>query len=288
MPVQQQRAIARVVIIDGKEWLEVDLAKFRMPLDWNPDSGYYLLIAPPAGGIGGFAALAKGDPGFSPTIQLESVSELPSDHPTPGTGSMRLISEATDVAGPIYGLSLAIRRGAAGLPGAAIVSPTDYGTPVVGQMLVVKNGGTEFELVQPKFGGRHIPAAVEAVPGGTTSSPFTTAVVEVPPNLYMRDYYVQPHGTCQISSIGLVRVDLVARFGAVDGPIIGICHGMSGTKDRLIITPGPEAGSADSVGRVAAGQGALIFFNTERQAGINSYSAGEDYMRYSVEVFPAP
>ena len=287
--VVQPSATARTVVIDGKEWLEVDLAKFRMPLDWNPESGQYLLIAPPAGGIGGFAALAKGDRGFPPTITLSSFEELASDHPTAGTATLTLLAPGTDAAGPAYGLDISLRRGAAGEDGAALITPDDYGeTPVVGQLLSVASGGATFELITPKVGKQHWPASVSAVPGGTTSAAYTMATVSISAGIYNFAYRLQPAGTCQIvGSSADLRVNLVARYNAVDGPIIGICHGLAGQYDRLTLTPGPAAASADSVGKVTAGDGAVVYFNTERQSGSASYEASNSYGHFSVLVVPA-
>lgn len=289
MPTQP-RSVARTIVIDGREWLEVDLAKFRMPLDWTPESGMYLLIAPPAGGIGGFAALAEGPPGFSPSIVLTSFEELPYDHPTPGTASLTKAVEATDAAGPVYNLDLAIRRGAPGADGAALITPSDYGgSPEFGQMLLVGSGGTSFELTWPKVGGYHWPSAISSAPSGTTGSPFTVAQVNIPAGVYHNNYYLKPEAQCRIEATGNnILVNLVARLNAVDGPIIGICHGLGGvSKERLVITPGPAAGSTSSVGRVSADSGAVVFFNTERESGIASYQALDDYIHASVQVIPA-
>lgn len=287
--VVQPRSTARTVVVDGKEWLEVDLAKFRMPLDWNPESGQYLLIAPPAGGIGGFAALAQGERGYAPTIIMSNFEELPSDSVTPGSATLTLLAPGTDAAGPVYGLDLAIRRGTDGEPGAALITPDDYGeTPVVGQLLSVASGAAAFELVTPKVVNQHWPASVSSVPGGTTSSPYTMATVSITSGVYNFDYRLQPSGTCQVvGSSSDLRVNLVARYNAVDGPIIGICHGLSGQYDRLTLTPGPAAGSADTVGKVTAGNGALVYFNCERQSGSASYSASNAYGHFSVLVVPA-
>ena len=287
--VSVPRSTARTVVIDGKEWLEVDLAKFRMPLDWNPESGQYLLIAPPAGGIGGFAALAQGERGYAPTIIMNNFEELPSDSSTPGVASLTPLAPGTDAAGPVYGLDLSIRRGAAGEDGAALITPDDYGeSPVVGQLLSVASGGASFELVTPKWGQQHWPASVSSVPGGTTSSPYTMATVSITAGVYNFAYRLQVAGTCQIAGSSTdLRVNLVARYNAVDGPIIGICHGMAGQYDRLTITPGPAAGAAETVGKVTAGAGALVYFNCERQSGSATYSASNSYGHFSVTVVPA-
>lgn len=290
MPVQQ-RAVAREVTDEfGRTWLEFEMAKFRMLKDSTPESGAYLLVAAGYGGRAGWQALAKGDRGFSPTIIVNSFEELPSDHPTPGTVTSTELAPATDSAGPVIGLDIAIRRGADGEPGAAIVDPADYGSPQVGQILTVADGLTDFELSTPMYGRLHIPASVSNL-SGITGSPTTVAVVNIAAGTYNVDYKLVPYGQVRMEATGIgsnLVVNLVARLGAIDGPIIGICHGLGGlNKERLTITPGPAAGSASTVGKVTAGQEALVYFNVERQSGTTSYGVPDSYSRFSVVAVPA-
>ncbi|XTP37078.1 hypothetical protein ACORG1_13050 [Mycobacterium sp. TJFP1] len=285
----QPVATAREVVDEfGRTWIEVDLARFRMLKDSNPESGMYLLIAAPAGGLGGFAALAEGPPGKSPSIILNSFEELPSSHPTPGTASLTEIVPATDAAGAVYALDLAIRRGAAGEPGAAVITPSDYGTPTAGQFLIVNGAGTGFTLGTPKLGGVHHPAEISSAPSGTTGSPFTVAVVNIAEGTYANDFKLMPQGECRVEGAGSsLRVDFVAHLNAVDGPVIGICRGVGGTsKERLNISG--CSGTDDALSVVNGGEGATVFFNTERQSGsLNSYSALNDYISCSVLVTQA-
>lgn len=283
----QPRSVARTVIRDGREWIEVDMAKFIMPKDWTPDSGMYLLIAPPAGGIGGFAALAKGDPGYSPTFVVSSTTTL--DAGEDAVVSSTLLAPATEVAGPLYGLDFSLPKGADGDPGAAEITPSDYGeTPTIGQALTVASGGTDFELTWPKRSKLYYPASVTAVPGGTGGSATNCATVNISSGTFNFDYKCIPFGTCQIAgSSTSLRVDLVARYNAVDGDEIGRAYGMSGQNDRLTLTPSPVAGAADSVGKTSAGDGCLVYFNTERQSGSATYSASSSYMKFGVLVVPA-
>ena len=283
----QPRSTSRIVVRDGKEWIEVDMAKFIMPKDWSPDSGMYLLIAAPAGGIGGFAALATGPRGFSPTFVVSSATTLPAGESVT-VGSSEL-APATEVAGPLIGLDFAIPAGADGAPGAALVTPEDYGdTPTVGQAMQVAAGGSDFELVWPKSSGIHYPAAVTAGGAGTGGTPATCTVIDIPSGRYNFDYKVIPYGTCQIAGSSTnLRVDLVARYNGSSGDDIGRCFGLSGQNDRLTISPGPVAGAASSVGKTTAGDGCQIYFNTERQTGSATYQASASYMRFFCVVVPA-
>ena len=66
-----------------------------------------------------------------------------------------------------------------------------------------------------------------------------------------------------------------------------ICRGVGGSsKERLNING--CSGTDDSVSVVNGGEGATVFFNTERQSGsLNSYSALNDYISCSVLVMQA-
>lgn len=283
----EPRSTARITEIDGQRWLVVDMAQFRMSLDETPGSGMYLLIAPPAGGVmGGFTALAKGDPGFSPSIELSSFIELAADDTTPGSAAVTLLAPATPVSGPVYGLDVALHSGAKGDTGGTILTPGDYAeSPSAGQMLVVAAGGTAFELATQKAGRRWIPAAVTSVPSGTTAG-YTMAQIEIGPQGF--DWYPEPHGTCIVDGSGSnLLVDLVARLNSDSGDIVGRGYGIAGQKIQLNITPGANAGTATSVGKVAAGDSATIYFRTEKQAGTATYAASNSTARYWVKVVPA-
>lgn len=284
----QPTATAREIVDEfGRVWIEIDMARFRMLKDSNPESGMYLLIAAPAGGLGGFAALAEGPPGKSPSIVLNSYEELPSDHPTPGTASLTEIVPPTDAAGAVYALDLAIRRGAAGAAGAAIITPADYGsTPTAGEFLMVGAGGASFTLGTPKLSGLHYAAEITSVPSGSTGTPQTFAVINIAAGEYTVDYQINPQAECRIEATSSnIRVDLVARLNAVDGPVIGQCKGLgAAAKERLSITPG--SGSS-AVGAINAGEGATVFFNTERQSGTATYQALDDYSWCSALVVQA-
>lgn len=283
----EPRSTARITEIDGQRWLVVDMAQFRMSLDETPGSGMYLLVAPPAGGVmGGFTALAKGDPGFSPSLALTSFIELAADDTTPGSAALTLLAPATPVSGPVYGLDLALHSGAQGEPGGAVLDPGEYAeSPTAGQVLVVAAGGTAFELAAQKAGKRYIPAAVTSVPSGTTAG-YTMTQIEVPPQGF--DWYPEPHGTCIVDgSSSNLLVDLVARLNSDSGDVVGRGHGVAGQKIQLNITPGANAGSATSVGKVAGGDTAIIYFCTEKQSGTATYAASNSTARYWVKVVPA-
>lgn len=283
----EPRSTARIAEIDGQRWLIIEMAQFRMSLDETPGSGMYLMVAPPFGGVmGGFSALAKGDRGFSPSLELSSFIQLAHDDPTAASAALTLLVPGTDTSGPVYGLDLALKGGAPGAPGAAVVSPGDYAEePLAGQMLVVAPGAEAFALAAQKIGRRYIPAAVSSVPSGTTAG-YTMTQIEVGPQGF--DWYPEPHGGCIVDGSGSnLLVDLVARLNADDGEVVGRGHGMAGQKIQLNIIPGTNAGSATSVGKVAGDATAVIYFCTEKQSGTATYAASASTARYWVKVVPA-
>ncbi len=283
----QPRSTARIAEIDGQRWLIIEMAQFRMSLDETPGSGMYLMVAPPLGGVmGGVSALAKGDQGFSPSLELSSFIQLAHDDPTAASAALTLVVPGTETSAPVYGLDLALKGGAPGAPGAAVVSPGDYAEePLTGQMLVVASGGTAFELAAQRFGRRYLPAAVSSAPGGTTAG-YTMTQIEVGPQGF--DWYPEPHGGCIVEgSSSNLLVDVVARLNSDSGDVVGRGYGIAGQKIQLNLTPGANAGSADSVGKVAGDATAVIYFRTEKQSGTATYSASNSTARYWVKVVPA-
>ena len=267
----------------GRQWLKFAMTEFHMLKDSTPDSGAYLMVAAPHGRAG-WGALAKGDRGFSPTFVEGTTEPLPADSPTAITFALQELSPPTESAGPVYAVHLGVRVGQDGAPGAALITPEDYGvTPLAGQALLVGAGGAEFELAWPKVGRLHWPASLSGAPSGTTGSPTTVAQISIDAGVYNFDYRVIPQGECRFEATSSsIRVNLVAHLNAIDGPVIGICRGIGGVaKERLNFSPGPAAGSADSVGRLTAGAGAVVFINTERVNGSASYTALTDYMQFS-------
>ena len=269
----------------GREWLKFVMTEFHMlknAVDMQ-DSGAYLLVAAPHGKAG-WGALAQGPRAYSTTFVEGNVEALPADSPTAVTFKLRELSPATDSAGPLVAVDLGVRVGADGAPGAALITPEDYAeTPVAGQALVVAPGATEFELAWPKVGRLHWPSSLSDAPSGSVGSPITVAQINIDAGVYNFDYRVIPQGECRFEATSSnIQVNLVAHLNAIDGPVIGICRGIGGVaKERLNFSPGPAAGSADTVGKVTAGNGAVVFINTERVDGSASYTALSDYMHFS-------
>lgn len=276
---------------NGVRWLYCDLGKIGFRLDDDGQvSGMFLAVAAPLGGVASMGnILAKGDRGFSPSLELSSFVELDADDPTPASVSLNLLAEATDVSGPVYGLDIALHRGTQGESGAVIIHPADYSggdDPTLGYTLAVAAGLETFELVPQKVPTMHWPATVDNVPGGTTAT-YTMTIVPITAVPY--DRYAFPSGTVQVtaSSGTNLRVDLVARLDAVDGPVVGRDYGRAGASDKLTLVGFPDAGAVASAVKILANQDANIYFLTDKRAGSSSYSSVAGTARFGVLTVPA-
>ena len=95
--------------IDGKPYLVIDVAKFRIPLDWDPSSNMFMAVAAPDGGLGNFPALVRGDDGATPDIDtVINFSALAWNDPTPDYASW------TEVSANLYRLNLGLHTGEPG------------------------------------------------------------------------------------------------------------------------------------------------------------------------------
>lgn len=277
---------------DGVRWLFCNLAEIGFRLDDDGQaSGMYLAVAAPLGGVASMGnILAKGDRGFSPSIELSSFTELDADDPTEASVSLDLLAEATDVSGPVYGLNVTLHRGVQGESGSAIINPADYSgedDPTLGYTLAVAAGLATFELVPQKVPTMHWPATVDNVPGGTTSGYTMTTI---PISAVPWDRYVLPSGEVQVvaASGTSLRVDLVAHLDDETGTkIVGRSYGIAGAKDKLSMIGYPDAGTTSSATKILAGQTANVYFRTEKQAGSSSYSSVAGTGRFGALTIPA-
>lgn len=271
----------------GEEWFIVSLAElgFRIDDDGRA-SGAFLAAAAPFGGIvGGWPALAKGDSGFAPTVELSSFVELDADSPEPARFSITPIVEATDISGPVYGVDVALHRGQDGTPGTAVLDPTDYGTPVAGRLLAVNSAADGFELAVPKVGGLHFPASITSAPDGSTAE-FTMAVISIPAGTYNFAWRPALRGNAIVTgSSADVKVDLVVRLDdETGGDIIGRGRGLVALQSQPNIISKPESGT----GVVAAGAAATLYFRTKKMAGSGTYGASNADAAFEMQVVAVP
>ncbi|MCV7434808.1 hypothetical protein [Mycolicibacterium bacteremicum] len=274
---------------DGVRWLFCNLAELGFRIDDDgQSSGMYLAVAAPLGGVASLGnVLAKGDAGFPATMVLSGFEELDADDPTPASASLEIIAEPTDVSGPVYGLNLILHRGATGESGTATFTPGDISeSPLLGWIPAVAPGLSAFELVPQKVSTQHWPATVDNVPGGTTAG-FTLTIVPIAAAPY--DRYAFPGGTVQVAAASgsNLRVDLIARLDADNGPVVGRDYGRAGATDKLSLVGFPDAGATSSATKILANQTANIYFRTEKQAGSSAYSSTPGTARFGVLMVPA-
>ena len=289
-----------ITTIDGKQYLVVDVAKFRIPLDWDPSSNMFFAVSYPDGGIGNFTALAKGDTGDVPTLNLPiNLTELAPDDPTPASASF------TEVSPDTYTLSLSLHRGAKGEDGDTVLQPDDYGTGLPGDYLVVNPAADAFTLTPQRVGDRYIPATIVATPSGNAA--YTLCTVAIPPQRF--PYRPQVEGFCEITGTSAdVKVDLVARLNsATAGNIVGratqpaapvaTTSGASGasggttsgyTFPTHVLSSTPPAGSAAGYDIVAAGESAVIYLRAERVSGSGTFTTSTTTTGFCVNVLPVP
>lgn len=274
---------------NGRRKLICDLAEIGFYIDDDgQQSGLFLAVAGPLGAEASLGpVLAKGDRGFSPSIQIGAFDELDADDPTPAFLSLDLLVEGTDVSAPVYALNGAFHRGIQGEAGVATWDPSDVDPdPQLGYVPAVAAGLGSFELVPLKVSRQYWPATVSNVPGGTSAT-FEMTVIPVAAEPY--DRYVIPSGTVQVTAASgtNLRVDLVAHLDSASGPIVGRDYGRAGASDKLTLVGFPDAGASSSATRISAGQGANIHFLTEKQSGSSAYSSVPGTARFGVLTVPA-
>lgn len=276
--------------IDGKPFLVIDVAKFRIPLDWDPSSNMFIAVAAPDGGLGNFPALVRGDDGAAANIDTSILyTPLDFEDPTPEFASF------SEIAPQVWQLSLGLRRGAPGTDGVMVLNPLEYGTPVARRILQLKDDLSGFEYVAQKCGNRYLPATILNVPTGNPSYTMCAIGIEAQPF----DYYPEIEGQTVFTGTGSdVRVNLYARLsttgiinGETAGPLVGQGFGPIGVNAAGIATvfsSCPPAGSVDVYGKVLAGNSATVFVRGERQAGGNTFSTDSSTSCYKVRVAPIP
>lgn len=269
--------------INGVEYLVIDTASFRVPLDFDPNSNMFIAVAAPTGGLGAFPALVKGDTGDTPTLDNVNFTVLEADDPTADSASW------TETAPGVYDLDLVLHKGPQGDTGDTIVTPTDFGTPVVGKIPVVNAALDNFELKTQKVGDRYIPGGISNTPSGNPT--YTLCTVAVPAQDF--DWRPEVTGQCDVLYTGVgTIVDLVARLdNETGGNIVGRGYGSLPAVhyNRVItLTPGPPAGASADYDKVLAGYAATIYFRAERQSGTATFTTTASRTRFCVRVCPIP
>ncbi|QPO16542.1 minor tail protein [Mycobacterium phage TelAviv] len=275
-----------VTVIDGKQYLVIEVAQFRVPLDWDPSSNMFIAVAAPDGGLGNFPALVRGENGETP--ELDSVIDftpLAWNDPTPDFASWTETSEN------VYRLSLGLHTGAPGDAGPINLADAEdlAGALAAGKLIAVNATADGFELVSPKVGDMYWPATINNTPSGNTA--YTLCAVPIPAQPF--DWRPEPQGWCVITGTGPnVQADLIARLDtAASGNIVGRGRGHVGQNTEGFATnlaAGPPPGSAADYNKVPAGQEAVIYLRAERQSGSDTFTTTASATHFSVRVQPIP
>ena len=274
-------------IINGREFLVIDVAQFRIPLDWDPSSNMFFAVAAPDGGLGGFQALVQGDDGVTPDIEtVINFTPLAWDDPTPDSASWTETSEG------VYRLNLQLHKGSPGDPGAFNLDDAENlpGTPTAGRVIAVNEDGDGFEYVSQKVGDQYWPAVINNTPSGNPS--YTLCSVAIPAQPF--DWRPDVSGWCIIQGVGAdLRCDLIARLNnATAGNIVGRGRYAEAfdlaPNNPCVLSSGPPAGSALDYNKVNAGDGAIIYLRAERQSGSNTFTTSASNTYFSVWVRPIP
>ncbi len=273
-------------VIDGREFLVIDVAKFRIPLDWDPSSSMFIAVAAPDGGLGSFPGLVQGDPGPTPVIETAiNFTPLPPGDPTPDSASWTVTATNT------YKLNLALHQGPKGDVTSFNLSDADdlTGPLVAGKVIAVNTAGSGYEYVFQKAGDEYWPALVNNAPTGNPA--YTLCQVSVPAQPFA--WRPQVSGWCVVSGTGAdVQVDLIARLNdQVAGKVLGRGRGKIGQNadgSPTVLVSGPPSGSPADYNKIAAGATATIFLRAERQSGSQTFSTVGSATGFSVRVCPVP
>lgn len=272
--------------IDGVDYLVIDTAKFRIPLDVDPSSNMFIAVAAPSGGLGSFPALVKGDTGDKPTLDDINFTVLEADDPTPDSATW------TETSPGVYDLNLALHKGPQGDIGDTLVTPADFGTPIAGKIPVVNAALDNFELASQKVGDRFVPATIANTPSGNPT--YQLCAVSIPAQPF--DWRPEVSGQAIVQGTSTdVRVDLVARLNdASSGNIVGRGFGITGYSFfgvipvSTVMSPGPPPAASATYDKVVAGAAAVVYLRAERVAGVGTFTTTADTTSFCVRVRPIP
>lgn len=272
--------------INGVEYLVIDVAKFRIPLDWDPQSNMFLAVAAPDGALGNFPALVEGPAGPAATFTAGTLTALEYDDATADSLSV------VDLGGGAYRLDITLHKGSPGAAGDTVLDVDDYGTPLPGRFLVVNDTSDGFVYQTVMVGDRYIPASIASATSGNTG--YTLATVSVPAQGFAWRPHVEAQTIFTATGSGNVRVDLIARLNhETAGNIVGRGFGVPAgwfdpSAPPCVLSSGPPAGSAAEYDRVEAGSPAFIYLRAERTTGSDYFTTSASTTWFSVEVRPIP
>lgn len=275
-----------IVTFNGAQYYQAE-GTTLVPVD--PSTGVAVILLKENGGVSdGFSAIEQGPPGVHAELDgTVNVTELEPGDPTAASGTFTTLTPPVGTTPGLYRLNLSIHKGAKGDDGASVWDPTDLDpTPTVGYIPAVNSALDSFDLVAQKIPEVFYPGTINNVASGNAN--FTMAQINIPSRPWARR--VRAVGFTVITGEGDdVRVNLLARLnGESGGNIVGRCIGITRT-ERLTMSPGKpiESGTvADTYDQIAAGDTAILYIRTERQAGTTTYTASASSSQFSAEVLP--
>jgi hypothetical protein len=269
-------------VIDGMNYLVIDVAKIRVPLDWDPSSNVFIAVAAPTGGVLNYPVLAQGDPGVTPDIDTAiNYTPLAKDDPTPASASW------TETSPNVYKLNLALHEGADGANGNTVLDPGDFTGAAPGKGIYLNPAGTTFELQSPKVGDRYYPASYNSTPSGNAAYTLCSVGIAAQPWAWRPEC----HGAAIVTGTSSdVRVDLYARLNdQAAGNIVGRAMGGVGINPATHdLKPRLPAGASSSYDLVAANTAATIYFRAERVTGTGTFTTSSTDTDFWVKANPVP
>lgn len=263
----------------------------RIAKTFDPTSKSAIILLGPDGGIAEIPALVKGDPGQPATIDSAiNFTALAWDDPTVDSATFTTLVPGSETTAPVYRLNLSLHKGSPGAAGqSSILSASDVtGTATDGYYLTktTVSGTGKATWTAPKVGDQYWPASISNT-SGTDGQNRTLCSVSIPAQPF--DWRPRVHGQVVVSGTANTRVDLIARLdNAASGDIVGRAFGQVGaTPPTAVLVSGVPAGSASTVGKVAAGASAVVFLRAEQQASTtDTYTTAGVTTSFMVEVAP--
>lgn len=257
----------------------------RFPAGTNLASGVGIVIFGPDGGFANFGAIAKGDPGVSPTLTFQTVqvaagTALPSPNPavvfTPGSGDTP----------PNYALTQYVNAGATGAPGGTeILTATDLeGSAAAGYTIGYSATDSKAQW-QPKLAGNWYVASPISATASNTNAQKNLASISIPAQPF--NWWPEIQAQAQVIGASDTRVDLVARINSTTGTICGYGYGVTGAAPPTVVAL-PSGLAVSSANIISAGSSATIFLNAENQtASANPWNTTSS-ASFQVKVGPVP
>jgi len=264
----------------------------RIPKTFDPASKAAVIMLGPPGGVAQIPALVKGDPGKHAEIDSTIVlNALAYNDPTADSATWTTITPGDDTTSPVYRLTLNLHKGAPGTSGTStILTASDVtGTAVDGYVLAKTTVGSvgKATWIAPKVGGQFWPATINNTSDGSARTLCSVNINPAP----AFDYRLRVHAQSVITSSGSAsRVDLIARLGnETSGDVVGRGFGVAGASDRVVMVSGVPAGSAQTVGKIAANNTAVVYLRAEQQASTTqTFTTSASTTSFMVEVVPIP